>query len=163
MKRILTIITFLIIMVVCLNAEGVKTIKIDAVRTDDKVKIGVVLGYPTGLTAGWSLSDSFELNLVVATHYTDFTVGVLPMFTVVNLNIADEIFPLSIGPAAYLNISWWGGIDLDILGNVRIEYSFKQIPLNLFLEGGLGIKLDLGNTPLVYPQGSGALGVRYIF
>lgn len=140
-----------------------KTITLDNKRTDDKLKAGVVLGYPTGLTLGWHLADAFEMNFIAATHYTDFTIGVAPLFTIVDLKISDQIFPLSIGPAAYMNIDWFGGIDIDILGNVRLEYSFKDIPLNLFLEGGLGVKLDLGSTPLVRPQGSGAFGIRYIF
>ncbi len=163
MKQVLLVLITMILTSLSLSADGVKTIKLDNQRTDDKFKIGVVLGYPTGLTAGWRLSDTFEMNFVAGTHYTDFTIGVAPLFTIVNLSIADEIFPLSVGPAAYLVVDWNGDLDMDILGNVRIEYSFKEIPLNLFLEGGIGIKLDFNGNYLVHPQGSGALGIRYIF
>lgn len=162
MKKTLILFAVLFVTVLSLNAET-RTINLDGKRTDDKFKLGVALGYPTGITAGLRTSEHFELNGVVATHYSDFTVGIIPMFTLANLQIADEVFPLSIGPAGYLTIDWFGGIDIDILGNVRVEYSFKSIPLNLFLEGGAGIKLDLGSNQLIKPQGSGALGIRYIF
>ena len=164
MKKAFLIFVALIFVSMSLMAEdGIKTINLDGKQSQGKLKAGVSLGYPTGLTAGWRPSEAFELNLLVGTHYTDFVIGVSPMFTIANIDIKGEIFPLSVGPAAYLNIDWFTDIDIDILGNVRLEYSFKQIPLNLFLEGGFGIKLDLGNTPLVKPQGSGALGIRYIF
>lgn len=163
MKKILAIISFLFIASVHINAENIKTVKIDGVRTDDKFKIGLVLGYPTGLTAGLRGSDNFEMNFVLATHYTDLTLGLSPMFTIVNFDIAGEIFPMSIGPAAYLGVDFSGGVDIDILGIVRFEYSFKKIPLNLFMEGGAGIKIDLGAAQVIKAQGSGAFGIRYIF
>lgn len=163
MKKVLLVLTALILGTLSLSADDVKTITMDNQRTDDKFKVGIVLGYPTGLTAGWRLSETIELNFVAATHYSDFTLGFVPLFTIANLSIADEIFPLSIGPAAYLGLDWNGDLNMDILGNVRIEYSFKEIPLNLFLEGGIGINLDFNGDNLVHPQGSGALGIRYIF
>lgn len=158
MKRVLSIIALMVFIAVSLSAET-KTIKIDNERTDDKFKAGVMLGYPTGLTAGWRIADALELNFIAATHYRDITLGFAPLFTLVNIDISGETFPLSVGPAAYLNIGWGGGLDLDVLGNVRIEYSFDEIPLNLFLEGGIGITV----IPAIRPQGSGAFGIRYIF
>lgn len=162
MKKVVLLVAALLMVTFSVSADT-KTITIDNNRTDDAFKAGVVLGYPTGLTAGWRIAEGVELNFVAATHYYDITVGFAPLFTLANLNISGQIFPLSVGPAAYLSIDWAGGIDIDILGDVRIEYSFDNIPLNLFLEGGAGITIDLGSNQLIRPQGSGALGVRYIF
>lgn len=162
MKKVIILSLILALSVFAVSAET-KTVTIDNNRTNDAFKLGVVLGYPSGITAGWRIAEAVELNFVAATHYSDFTVGFAPLFTLVNINIADQYFPLSVGPAAYLSIDWFGDMDVDILGNVRVEYSFKDIPLNLFLEGGAGIKLDLGSNQLIRPQGSGALGIRYIF
>lgn len=163
MKKTILLFSLFLFISLNLNAEP-KTITLDNQRTDDNFKLGVVLGYPSGLTAGWHLSDSFELNVVAGTHYSDITVGVAPLFTLVNINISDQIFPLSAGPAAYINIGWKGDIQVDILGNVRWEYSFEEIPLNLFIEGGLGVALNIGDEKNpISPQGSGSLGIRYIF
>jgi hypothetical protein len=165
MKKVLFI-ALLSIVTFSLAAEA-KSVTIDNKRTDDKFKAGLILGYPSGLTAGWRLSDLLEMNFHVATHYSDIIIGAAPMFTLVNINIADEIFPLSLGPMVNVGFDFSplnNVVDIDILANLRVEYSFKNIPLNLFLEGGGGIKINLGDE--VNPiggQGSGAIGVRYIF
>lgn len=146
--------------------KRVETVKIDGSKAEGKLKAGVVLGYPvTGLTAGWRPSDVFELNLFLGTDYSSFTVGASPMFTIVNFNIADEIFPFSIGPAAYLNIgnAFWG-LNMDVLGVVRLEYTFKQIPLNLFIESGAGIRIYFTNSYFpILPNFTTAIGARYVF
>ncbi|MBB6482635.1 hypothetical protein [Spirochaeta isovalerica] len=160
MKKVLLLLVSLAFLTAALSAET-KTVRIDNNRSNDAFKAGVVLGYPTGLTAGWRLGEVMELNFVAATHYYDITIGVAPMFTLVSFDIQGQKFPLSIGPAAYLNIGWYGGLALDVLFNARVEYSFEEIPLNLFLEAGAGIAINFGGG--IGPQGSGALGVRYIF
>lgn len=164
MKKTLLLIITLLITSLSLNAEEkeIKTFKLDGKQTAGKLKAGVSLGYPTGITAGWSFSNYFEANLLVATNFEGFTIGFSPLFTVINLEISNELFPLSIGPAVNFNIDGKGE-DLDLLGIVRVEYSFKEIPLNLFLEGGAGIKMELGNDADIRFGGSGALGLRYIF
>lgn len=166
MKKILLSIALISIISFSLTADA-KTVTIDNKRTNDNFKAGVVLGYPTGLTAGWRLSDLLEMNFHLATHYSDVIIGAAPMFTLVNINIADEIFPLSLGPMVNIGFDFSpfnNLVDIDILANLRIEYSFKNIPLNLFLEGGGGIKINLGDdTNPIGGQGSGAIGVRYIF
>jgi len=160
MKKVLLLFVTLTLFSAALSADS-KTVTIDNNRTDDAFKAGVILGYPTGLTAGWRLSDVLELNFVAATHYYDITLGVAPMFTIVNLDIKGEDFPISIGPAVYANIGWYRPFSMDVLFNARVEYSFAKIPLNLFVEGGAGVGITFGHG--VGFQGSGALGVRYIF
>jgi len=151
MKKVLFIVAILLLTTTSIFAN------------EGKLKAGVILGYPTGLTAGWRPSDAFELNFIVASHYRDFTIGLSPMFTIATPDIEGERFPISVGPAVYLDIDWFGGLDLDILGQVRMEYTFRDIPLNLFIEGGLGVKLDFDGVRLLYFHGSGALGIRYVF
>jgi len=146
----------------------IKTIKLDTREVEGKLKAGVALGYPWGITAGYRFSNLFELNGTIGSDYNDFTMGVNGLFTLVNLQISHEKFPLSVGPALYSHFGYNDGIDkngkddeytrIDLLGVARIEYSFDEIPLNLFIEAGLGLQL----VRFTDPAGSFAIGVRYI-
>ena len=135
----------------------IKTIKIDNTRGDDRLKAGLSLGYPFGITAGYSFSNFFELNGLVGSNYKDFTFGASGLFTVANIDISGEKFPLSIGPAFYNHFG--KKYKFEALASVRFEYSFEEIPINLFAEAGGGIRL----VEFAGPAGSFALGVRYIF
>ncbi|MBI9100106.1 MAG: hypothetical protein JEY91_16610 [Spirochaetaceae bacterium] len=138
-------------------------------------KLGAALGYPSGVTGGWRPSDKFELNALLGTNYYGFTIGVSPLFTLVDIKIQDQILPLSVGPAVNLHIYGFG-IDLAIMGVVRWEYSFENVPINLFAEVGGGIAIYshsssatvFGITATAKTSGvtgafTSALGVRYIF
>ena len=50
-----------------LYAADVKTIDIDTSGLRGKMKAGVSLGYPTGLTAGYRFADPFEMNCMLVT------------------------------------------------------------------------------------------------
>jgi len=150
--------------------EGdIKTITIDTKEVEGKLKAGVVLGYPTGITAGYRFSNVFEMNGVLGSNFNDFSLGVNGLFTILNLEISNEIFPLSVGPALYSHLDHHDGnhdkgnddeyTKIDLLAIVRVEYSFKQIPLNLFVEAGLGLEV----VKFADPAGSFAIGARYIF
>jgi hypothetical protein len=164
MKKYMLILITLLIVTFSLNAadKEIKTFKLDGKQTSGKIKAGISLGYPTGLTLGWRPSNYFEANLLLATNFEGITIGFSPLFTLVNLEVEEQIFPLSAGPSINLNLGSKSQ-NLDILGLVRLEYSFKEIPLNLFLEGGMGINLELGSNAGISLAGSGALGIRYIF
>jgi hypothetical protein len=150
--------------------EGeIKTIKIDTKKVEGKLKAGVALGYPWGITAGYRFSNIFELNGTLGSDYNDFTMGVNGLFTVVKLDISNEKFPVSVGPALYSHFGHHDGNDkngrddeytrIDLLGVARIEYSFDEVPLNLFVEAGLGLEV----VKFADMAGSFAIGVRYIF
>lgn len=154
-----------------LRAEDrdIKTIKLDTKEVQGKLKAGLALGYPWGLTAGYRFSNFFELNGTLGSDYKDFTAGLNGLFTLVNLDIKHEKFPLSIGPALYSHFGYYDGNDknsssdrytrIDILGVARVEYSFDEIPLNLFIEAGFGLEV----VRFVDTAASCAIGVRYIF
>lgn len=166
MKKRILIMAVMMILTISLNAEDkeIKTITVEGNELAGKLKAGIAFGYPTGLTAGWRLSNTVEANLLLATNFLGFTVGVSPLFTIVNLEIEDEIFPISVGPAVNLNLGFLNSNSLDILAMIRAEYSFVDIPLNLFLEGGLGVNIGLETSgEAINFGGSAALGVRYIF
>ncbi|PKL17409.1 MAG: hypothetical protein CVV49_11380 [Spirochaetae bacterium HGW-Spirochaetae-5] len=169
-------ISFLMLSVFNLTAErlsaeegDIKTVKIDTTKVEGKLKAGVALGYPWGITAGYRFSNIFELNGTLGSDYNDFTMGVNGLFTVVNLDISNEKFPISVGPALYSHFGHRDGNDkdgrddeytrIDLLGVVRVEYSFDEIPLNLFVEAGLGLEV----VKFAHTAGSFAIGVRYIF
>lgn len=165
-KRIFYSILVLLMLTVAANSQNakplsedreIKTIKLGTKRGNEKLKAGLSLGYPVGFTAGYSFSNYFELNGLIGSDYDDLTLGVSGLFTVVNIDIAGEKFPLSIGPAFY---NYFGEkYKLDALVFARLEYSFEKIPLNLFVEAGAGIRL----RKFADKAGSCALGVRYIF
>ncbi|HQO39336.1 MAG TPA: hypothetical protein PK986_02600 [Spirochaetota bacterium] len=170
MKKILTAIAAIFIFT-NLYAEDVKTIDLDTSRLEGKVKAGVSLGYPIGLTAGYRFTELFELNGTLGTDYDGFIFGGNGLFTIAKLKVEGELFPVSIGPGFNFavedndhdNPSYNDDNDsdlhLDILCILRFEYDFEEIPLNLFIEAGAGLRTwdDLG------PAGSFAVGVRFIF
>jgi len=135
----------------------IKTIILDNKRGDDKFKAGLALGYPYGVTAGYRFSNFFELNALAGSNYHDFTIGGNALFTLAEIDISGEIFNLSAGPAVYNHFG--KKYKLDTLATIRFEYSFKDVPINLFVEAGAGIRL----VEFAGPAGSFALGARYIF
>jgi len=149
--------------------RDIKTIKIDTKEVEGKLKAGVVLGYPWGITAGYRFSNFFELNGLIGNDYDDLTLGVNGLFTIFNLKISNEVFPFSVGPALYSHFDHHDGNSknnsddhynkIDLLGIARMEYSFDEIPLNLFIEIGLGLEV----VKFVDSAGSFGIGVRYIF
>jgi len=171
MKKIILCLSLLLAFT-ALYAEGedVKTIDLDTRRLEGKVKAGVSLGYPLGLTAGYRFTDLFELNATLGTDYDSFIFGANGLFTVAKLKVEGELFPVSIGPGFNFDVDDKDynkhddndddhHVHLDILCILRFEYDFEDIPLNLFIEGGAGIRTweDLG------PAGSFAVGARFIF
>jgi hypothetical protein len=138
--------------------EEAKTVKVDTKWLENRAKLGLAIGKPWGLTFGYHFSNSFEGNLLLGSNFNidGVTVGGSGLFTLVNLDIADQIFPLSAGPAVYLN--FFDPFTIDALGVARLEYTFN-IPLNLYIEGGIGINilddLEFGWTA--------AVGARYVF
>lgn len=148
----------------------IKTISIDTKEIEGKLKAGVVIGYPFGITAGYRSSNFFELNGTIGSNYDDFVIGLNGLFTVVNFKISHEKFPLSVGPAVYSYFEHHEDdsknrderdeyTKIDLLGVARMEYDFKEIPLNLFIEAGFGLQL----IRFVDCAGSFGVGVRYIF
>ena len=135
----------------------IKTISLDNKRSDDKLKAGVSLGYPLGVTAGYSFSNFFEINGFIGSDYNGLTAGGSGLFTVANIDISGYDFPLSIGPAFYAHFR--NDFKFDILATVRLEHSFEEAPVNIFIEGGAGLRI----VEDLRPAGSLAIGIRYIF
>lgn len=165
-KKIFSFLTLLLLFSAAVYSQGVqslsedreiKTIKLVNKRADENLKAGLALGYPFGVTAGYRFSNYFELNGLIGSNFDDLALGVSGLFTVVNIDIAGEQFPLSIGPSFY---SYFGDkYKFDALATARLEYSFKEIPVNLFVEAGAGIRL----IKFADWAGTWALGIRYIF
>ncbi len=135
----------------------IRTLRFDKEKVQGKLKAGLSLGYPSGVTAGYSFSNFFELNGTVGSDFESFTTGVNGLFSLVNFDISGEIFSLSAGPA--VNAHFKRNFALDTLALVRLEYTFRKIPLNLFIEGGLGLRV----IEFADMAGSAALGARYVF
>lgn len=135
-----------------------KTVKVNTKWLEHRAKLGLAIGKPWGLTFGYHFSKTFEGNLLLGSNFDidGVTVGGSGLFTLVNLDIADQIFPLSVGPAAYLN--FFKTFTIDALGVARLEYTFN-IPLNLYIEGGVGINI-LDDIEFAW---TAAVGVRYVF
>ncbi len=152
---------------------------------EGNVKAGAVFGSPTALTAGFRLSDLMEVNALLGigwgsggSYYggAGFLVGANLLFTVVHIDINGQDFPLSLGPQVHFNIGTYG-MGIDALFDVRWEYTFENIPLNLFVEVGGGINWFtytgdykfLNDAPYNSTYNAvnfkflGTVGVRYVF
>ncbi len=126
----------------------------------DKLKLGVSLGYPEfGLVGGWQVSRSLEADLFLGSlNYNAFCLGGSAMFSLIDVEIGTEIFPVTVGP--FVNVAL-GPHDtvLSLGGKARMEYTF-DFSLNLYLESGLAINLGDSDNPWGIPV---SLGVRYVF
>ena len=127
-------------------------------RLEGKAKLGFSIGTITGLTFGYQLSELLELNAAVDIFDFDslsFSMNALiPLF---DLEAGNNVFPVSAGPGIVFRSG--NREKTDILGIIRSEYNFSGIPLNLYIEGGLGIRI----VPDLKAAGEAALGLRYIF
>jgi hypothetical protein len=135
-----------------------KTVKIEGGWLDDRAKLGLALGEPWGVVFGYHFTKTFEANILLGSRFKfdTFTIGGSGLFTLINFQIGKQIFPFSVGPAAYFDFG--DGMSMDALGVVRIEHSF-DIPLNLYLEGGVGYTL-FNRTGFAWTT---AVGARYVF
>lgn len=160
--------TVLVILMICLifpvfaeekkvEDKEIKEISLDAKNLEDRAKIGVALGYPSGVVFGYRLANFLEANALLGTFYDGFTIGGNLMFTIADIKIKDQSFPLSLGP--HLNFHMGDSFDMSLMGFIRWEYTFEDIPLNLYLEGGPGVFLLQG----IDWTWSTSLGIRYVF
>ncbi len=145
-----------------LKTEGKsdKNVSLDSIdkKLEGKAKLGLSLGTVTGITFGFQATRIMELNAVVDIFdLGDFAGGMSVLFALLDLEAGDAVFPVTAGPAVVFKAG--NNEKTDILGIIRIEYDFTDIPLNLYLEGGIGLKI----IPDIKTAGEGALGVRYIF
>jgi hypothetical protein len=136
-----------------------KSVKIDEDLLVNRAKVGVQIGKPIGAVFGYHFTNTIEGNLLLGTDFgfDYFVLGANALFTVINFHVGDTLLPFSVGPAAYANFA--DPFNMDILGVARLEYTFKDTPVNLYAEGGLGVNafdtVELGWTA--------SAGVRYVF
>lgn len=160
--------TVLVLLMICLifpvfaeekkvEDKEIKEINLSTQSLEGRAKIGLALGYPSGFVFGYRLANFLEANALLGTFYDGFTIGGNLMFTIADIKIKDQSFPLSIGP--HVNFHLGENFDMSLMGFIRWEYSFEEIPLNLYLEGGPGMFFIQG-IDLTW---STSVGVRYIF
>ena len=169
MKKTLLLLILLIIALVPLLAEesgtGIKDdkdIKTLEMPSDGRAKIGLLMGMPSGVTFGYRFSNWFEGNLTAGYNFM-FTksalISVNGLFTLVNIPVGDAgVMPLSLGPQ--MNFILGNTFYMDIVADLRLEYTFSSIPLNLFGEIGFGFRFFNGDDWVAW---NGGIGVRYVF
>lgn len=139
-----------------------KEIKTLTLPSDGRAKIGLLLGMPSGLTFGYRFSNWFEANITAGYNFLFVKAGLVSvntLFTLVNIPIGDAgVMPLSLGPQ--LNFIFGSDFMMELVADLRLEYSFNNIPLNLFGEFGVGARFFDPNSWVAW---NGGLGVRYIF
>ena len=139
--------------------KGPKTVKIDDNFLVNRAKVGVQLGKPLGAVIGYHFTNTIEGNLLLGSDFgfDYFVLGANALFTVINFHVGKTELPFSVGPAVFANFA--DPFNMDILGVARLEYTFKDTPINLYAEGGLGVnafnEAELGWTA--------SAGVRYVF
>ncbi|MDC7234190.1 MAG: hypothetical protein PQJ58_13230 [Spirochaetales bacterium] len=137
--------------------KEIREINVSTENLEGRAKIGVAIGYPSGLVFGYRLANYLEANLLAGSFYNGFTLGGNLMFTVADIKIKEQSFPLSLGPQ--VNFHFGKDFNMSLMGFIRWEYTFEEIPLNLYLEGGPGLYF-LQGPELTW---STSLGVRYVF
>jgi len=137
--------------------KEIKEINLNTEDLEGKAKIGAALGYPSGLVFGYHLANYLEVNALAGSYFNGFTLGANVLFTIADVKIKDQSFPLSLGPQ--LNVSFGNDMSMALLGLIRWEYSFEEIPLNLYIEAGPGMTFSKGGD---FTWAS-SLGIRYIF
>ncbi len=167
MKKMMLVMIMIQLLVIPLTA-GAQSIKEDKeIKTlqappDGRAKIGLLMGMPSGVTFGYRFSNWFEGNVTVGYNFM-FTQSALisanGLFTLVNIPIGDAgVMPLSLGPQ--MNFILGNNFYMEIVGDLRLEYSFHDIPLNLFGEFGFGFRFFDDKDWIAF---NGGIGVRYIF
>lgn len=125
---------------------------------DAGMKVGVQLGYPTAFNVSYRFDKDSEVNAYVGYRYGSYIdLGANYLIRLASLMFEDDPLPLSLGPQVIFGVGQ-NYFQLDALANLRLEASFRTIPLNLFIEAGLGMQI----LPSLDLTGSGALGVRLI-
>lgn len=137
--------------------KEIKEISLNSEKLEDRAKIGIALGYPSGVVFGYRLANYLEVNALAGTFYDGFTLGGNLMFTIADIKIKEQSFPLSLGP--HVNFHFGDKFDMSLMGFIRWEYTFEEIPLNLYIEGGPGMFFIQG-IDLTW---STSFGVRYVF
>ena len=130
---------------------------------EGRVKAGVLLGMPSGATVGYRFSNWFETNLSAGYNFLFEKAAVVSangLFTVLNIPAGDAgLLPLSVGPQ--MNFIFGDPFVFQIVGNVRLEYTFEDHPWNLFVEGGFGFQFNDPNDE--WAAWNAGLGARYVF
>jgi len=168
MKKFLILIIVLLLASSLYAENGVtsnKDIKTIKVPIDGRAKIGVILGSPIGATFGYRFSNWFETNFIAGYDFCCSNagmVGINGLFTLVNIGAGKAgVLPLSLGPQINFLFGGYKPFMMDILADLRLEYTFRDIPLNLFGEFGAGIRLfDRNGVNFAFNSG---LGIRYVF
>jgi len=165
MKKTLILLAVLILSVGALSAQSVsedKEIRTLQAPPDGRAKIGLLLGYPSGITFGYQFSNWFEGNLTAGYNFLFIKSGIISangLFTLVNIPIGDAgLMPLSLGPQ--VNFILGNKFYIDIVADLRLAYTFANIPLNLFAEFGFGFRFFNDGDWLAW---NGGVGVRYVF
>lgn len=165
MKKALLLFVVLILVVGVLSAQSVgedKEIKTLQGPPDGRAKIGLLLGYPSGITFGYQLSNWFELNLTGGYNFLFSKSGIISvnsLFTIVNIPLGNAgVMPLSLGPQ--VNFIMGNKFYIDLVVDIRLGYTFSNIPLNLFAESGFGFRFFNSGDWWAW---NGGLGVRYVF
>ncbi len=168
MKKFLVATLLLVLTVFPLLAKSNLTedrdIKTLEIPEDGRAKLGLLLGYPSGITFGYRLSNWFELNTTVGYNmrFSDSAIiSANGLFTLVNIPVGTAgVMPLSLGPQVNFilgNKLFY----LETVADLRLEYTFPDIPLNLLVETGFGLRFFEGTENLL--AWNGGIGVRYVF
>jgi hypothetical protein len=166
MKKIILLIIAVAVMAMPLAAQSVssdKDIKTLQAPPDGRAKIGLLMGLPSGVTFGYRLSNWFELNLTAGYNFLfeqSAVISTNALFTLVNIPVGEnQMMPLSLGP----QVNFFLGSDfvMETVADLRLEYTFPNIPLNLFGEFGFGVRFFDDNNDWI--AWNGGVGVRYVF
>ncbi len=105
---------------------------------DPGFKLGLVGGYPSGVSIAYRFDKDFEMNGLIGTNWGSAFLGTDALFRLADVVIGGEILPLSLGPAAYIGIQFNSNLYWGAFVKLHWEYTFKRVPFNVFIEIGGG-------------------------
>ncbi len=168
MKKIIIVLALIAVAAAPLIAQNVtedKEIKtLSGEPLVGRAKLGVLVGVPFSVTFGYRFSNWFEGNLLVGwspISSTSVAIGANGLFTLFNIPAGETVMPFSLGPQIVTYIG--SSFAMDIVADIRLEYTFVDIPLNLFAEIAPGVRFNFtGGTTVTWAL-LGGIGVRYVF
>lgn len=133
-------------------------------------KLGIVIGYPSGLSYSHNFTKKDQLDLTLAywywAHNSDLNLAIGYLRTIVEPRINSTVCPLELGGGLEVN-PWWDNsstihMRMGLYADLRWEIFFASAPsFNIFLDFAPRIHFWRNGVSFSAPRGG--LGVRIAF
>ncbi len=112
-----------------------------AAANNDGFGVGLVGGYPSGITASYSMGD-FRIVGDLSSYFSGVNIDGGVLFPITDFMIGEAPLYLEAGGLLGVNISSNWMVYVDGLG--RLSYYFNEYPIEVFLNVGAGVGFGSG-------------------